>query len=109
MFINFIILAITFGCGFIIVGYEVEARRNGWSIGQWMSGDASFMKIFAFITMVTSLGISFSLYEWWTPFVVFFAGFIFGFIASQILKSLVQVLAVVGAIVGWVLCLVYVL
>ena len=45
MFINFIILAITFGCGFIIVGYEVEARRNGWSIGQWMSGDASFMKI----------------------------------------------------------------
>lgn len=109
MLIDFIILIVTFGCAFIVIGYENEARRNGWSVGEWLSGDTAFIKIFSVVTIIIPLGVSFSKYEWWTPIAVVLAGIVFGFIASQILKSLVQILAVIGAVAGWVLCLVYVL
>jgi hypothetical protein len=99
----------TFGCAFILIGYEDHAKMKGWPVGEWLSGDAPFMKTLSAITMLISLGGSFYLYSWWTPIIVFVSGFIFGFIATQVLKSLVQFVAVIGTILGWVLCLVYIL
>jgi len=109
MIIDLLILIMAFGCGFILIGYEDRARMKGWPVGEWLSGGAPPMKILSVITMLISLGLSFYLYSWWTPLVVFLLGFIFGFIATQLLKSLVQFVAVIGTIIGWVLCLVYVL
>lgn len=109
MIIDLIILTVAFGSSFILIGYEDHARMKGWPVGEWLSGGAPFMKVLAIITMIISLGVSFYIYKWWTPFVVFIAGFIFGFIATQLLRSLVQFVAVIGTILGWVLCLVYVL
>jgi len=109
MIIDLLILIMAFGCGFILIGYEDHARMKGWPVGEWLSGGAPPMKILSVITMLISLGLSFYLYSWWTPLVVFLLGFIFGFIATQLLKSLVQFVAVIGTIIGWVLCLVYVL
>ena len=103
MITDLIILIIAFGSSFILIGYEDHARMNGWTVGEWLSGAASPMKILSVITMLTSLGIAFDLYSWWTPIVVFIAGFIFGFAATQLLKSLVQFVAIIGTIVGLVL------
>ena len=108
MVIDLIILIMAFGCGFILIGYEDHARLKRWPVGEWLSGDAPFIKILSVITMLLSLGLSFYIYSWWIPFVVFILGFIFGFIATQLLKSLVQFVAVIGTVIGWVLRLVYV-
>lgn len=102
-------MAITFGSAFVIVGYEDHARVRGWPVGAWLSGDAPFLKIFSFVTMLIALGTSFYVYRWWSPFVVFVLGFSFGFVSSQMLKYRVQLVALLGAVVGWVLCLTYVL
>ena len=107
--IDFIILVITFGCSFVLIGYEDNARMEGWPVGAWLTGDAPFLKLLAFGTMFIALCISFYLYSWWSPLIIFILGFLFGFIATQILKSKVQFVAVVGTVVGWVLCLTYVL
>jgi hypothetical protein len=109
MIADLMILFMAFGCGFILIGYENHARIKGWPVGEWLSGDAPFMKVLSVITMLISLGLSFYLYSWWTPLLVFILGFIFGFIATQLLKSFVQFVAITGTVVGWVLCLVYVL
>ena len=94
-----------FGCGFILIGYEDHAQMKGWPFGEWpfgewLSGDAPFMKILSVVTMLILLGLSFYLYSWWTPFLVFILGFIFRFIATQLLKSLVQFVVVIGTVVG---------
>ena len=109
MIIDLIILTITFGCSFILIGYEDHARIKGWPVGQMLSGAVSPMKVFSIITMLISLGLSFYIYSWWIPIIVFILSVVFGFVATQLLKSLVQFVAVTGVAVGWVLCLVYVL
>lgn len=106
--LKYAVLAVTFGSGFIAIGYDIQARSRGWPVGEWLSGDAPVMKIVAFVTMVGTLGISFVVFRWWSPIVVFGLGVAFGFFATQLLKSKVQVLAILGTVVGWVLCLFYV-
>ena len=64
-----------FGCGFMFIGYEDHARMKGWPFGECLSGDAPFMKILSVVTMLILLGLSFYLYSWWTPFLVFILGF----------------------------------
>jgi hypothetical protein len=78
---------------------------KGWPVGEWLSGDAPFMKISSVTTMLLSLGLSFYIYSWRAPLLAFVLCFILGFIATQLLKSLVQFVAVIGTIIGWVLCL----
>ena len=107
--IDFIILVITFGCSFILIGYEDDAKIRGWPVVAWLSGDAPFLKLLAFVTVLLTLGVPFYLYSWWSPFVVLIVGFLFGFTSTQILKSKVQFVAILGTVVGWVLCLTYVL
>ena len=107
--IDFVILVVTFGSAFILIGYEDHARMKGWPVGAWLAGDAPFLKILSVVTMLIALGVSFYLYRWWSPFIVLGLGFLFGFIATQLLKYRVQLVAVLGTVVGWVLCLTYVL
>ena len=107
--VDFAILAITFGSAFILIGYEEEAINKGWPVGMWLSGDASWLKVLAFLAMIGTLGLSFYIYFWWSPVIVFGLGFLFGFIATQLLKQNVQFIAVLGTVVGWVICLIYVL
>lgn len=103
MIVSVIILTIAFGSAFVLIGYEHHARMNGWPVGQWLSGDASFLKILSVITMLLSLILAFMRIAWWGPIFIFILGFIFGFASTQLLKYNVQFIAVFGTVIGWLL------
>ncbi len=107
--LKYAVLAMTFGSGLILIGYEDQARMKGWPVGELLSGDASFMKLPAFGCILSSVAISFFAFQWWSLFVTIGLGFTYGFLASQIMKSWVQFPAILGAISGFILCPLWVL
>jgi hypothetical protein len=108
LILKHLVLVATFGCAFLAVGYEDDARRRGWPVGTLLSGNAPWLKILAVIALLVSLAVSFYAFYWWTPLITAVLGFVFGLIATLTMGPKVQLLAIVGTILGWVLCLVYV-
>jgi hypothetical protein len=106
--IDFIILSVTFGSAFVFVGYEDYARARGLPLGERFAG-ASLLKIVSLLMLIVSLGISFYVYRWWSPFIVLVLGFTFGFLSLLLLKQRMQVIAALGSVIGGLLCLTYVL
>jgi hypothetical protein len=109
LILKYLVLVLTFGSGFVVVGYEDHAEMKGWPVGSWLSGDTSLMKLLSVVCMLSAIVISFMVFSWWSPLVVILAGICVGFLASQLLKSWVQLPAIVGVAAGFVLCPLWVL
>lgn len=101
------VLIVTFGCAFVALGYEDDARRRGWPVGALLSGDAPLMKILALAALLASLAVSFYAFRWWTCLITAVLGFVLGLAATQILRARVQLLAIAGTVAGLILSLTY--
>lgn len=99
MLIDAMVLVVTFGSAFVIVGYEIQARHHGWPVGEWLSGDATPLKIWAFLALIATPVVAL-LQHWWLAVVVVIAGFFYGFSITTVLRYRAQIASVIGLVVG---------
>ncbi|ELY1990400.1 MULTISPECIES: hypothetical protein [Vibrio] len=100
MYLGFAILCFLYVSATSVVIYENYAEPRGWSVGAWFSG-LTILVLASLITAFACLILSYTLYVWWTPILLFLIGSSLAqsFIASLKVKS--QAFAFVGLILGW--------
>ena len=107
-FLDYALLAITFGSGFIIISYEDYSRMRGWPIGELLSSDHSTIKLLAAFNMLQSTVFPFFALHWLSPLLVVALGFGLAVIVTQLLKYWVQLPATLTAISSFILCPVWI-
>jgi len=105
---GYIIFTCSMAVAAICISYDSMARAKGWPVGKILSKDASLPKIVAFITQLWTLGKSFMVFEWWSPFVVLIIGWHLAFLLTMSLRKNVQFLGLLGIFPAFVLTILYV-
>lgn len=108
-YLKLLVLTITFGSSFTVMGYEDHASTKDWPVVAWLSGYGQWVRILSLVGLVGSGVIAFLIAQWWIAAMVLLAGFLLSVSGISLLKWRVQIIAVIGIIAGSLLSVTYVL
>ena len=108
-YLKLLVLTITFGSSYTMMGYEDHASTKDWPVVAWLSGYAQWVRLFSLVGLVGSGVIAFLIAQWWVADMVLLAGLLLSVSGVFLLKWRVQIIAVIGIVVGSLLSLTYVL
>ena len=108
-YLKLLVLTITFGSSYTIMGYKDHASTKDWPVVAWLAGYGQLVRILSLVGLVGSGVIAFLIAQWWIAAMVLLAGFLLSVSGISLLKWHVQIIAVVGIIAGSLLSVTYVL
>lgn len=103
-----LLLSIAFGMGFAALAYKDLAYANGWKIGEFYDGDASFIKILGFVAMISSAPLGWYVAGSWLGLIaVIIFGFMIGFFTTYAFRENAQLIIAILLPISWIILLLF--